>query len=44
MAGKPGFDWSDPLDLEEQLTHEERLIQDSTREYAQDKLMSRDGD
>jgi glutaryl-CoA dehydrogenase len=41
MAGKPGFDWSDPLHLEEQLTHEERLIQDSTREYAQDKLMSR---
>ena len=41
MAGKPGFDWSDPLGLEEQLTTEERLIQDSTREYAQDKLMSR---
>jgi glutaryl-CoA dehydrogenase len=41
MAGKPGFDWSDPLLLEEQLTNEERLIQDSTREYAQDKLMTR---
>ena len=41
MAGKSGFDWSDPLLLEEQLTDEERLIQDSTREYAQDKLMSR---
>ena len=41
MAGKPGFDWSDPLLLEEQLTDEERLIQDSTREYAQDKLMTR---
>jgi len=41
MAGKPGFDWSDPLQLEEQLTNEERLIQDSTREYAQDKLMTR---
>ncbi len=41
MAGKPGFDWSDPLLLEEQLTNEERLIQDSTREYAQEKLMTR---
>jgi glutaryl-CoA dehydrogenase len=41
MAGKPGFDWSDPLLLEEELTDEERLIQNSTREYAQDKLMTR---
>ena len=41
MAGKPGFDWSDPLLLDEQLTNEERLIQDSTREYAQAKLMTR---
>jgi glutaryl-CoA dehydrogenase len=41
MAAKPGFNWSDPLELEEELTNEERLIQDSTREYAQDKLMSR---
>jgi len=41
MAGKPGFDWADPLRLEDELTSEERLIQDSTRDYAQDKLMSR---
>jgi glutaryl-CoA dehydrogenase len=41
MAGKPGFNWSDPLLLEEELTNEERLIQDSTREYAQEKLMTR---
>jgi len=41
MAGKPGFDWSDPLLLDEQLTNEERLIMESTREYAQDKLMTR---
>ncbi len=41
MAGKPGFDWSDPLLFEEELTNEERLIQDSTREYAQEKLMTR---
>lgn len=41
MAAKPGFNWSDPLGLEEELTNEERLIQDSTREYAQEKLMTR---
>ncbi|MFP6654337.1 MAG: acyl-CoA dehydrogenase [Myxococcota bacterium] len=41
MAAKPGFDWSDPLQLEELLTDEERLIQDSAREYAQGKLMPR---
>ena len=41
MAGKPGFDWSDPLLLNEQLTDEERLIRDSARDYAQDKLMPR---
>lgn len=41
MAAKPGFDWSDPLQLEESLSNEERLIQDSAREYAQGKLMPR---
>ena len=38
---KVGFVWSDPLLLEEQLTEEERMIRDSTREYAQDCLMTR---
>ena len=38
---KPAFDWSDPLLLEEQLTDEERLIRDTAREYAQDKLLPR---
>jgi glutaryl-CoA dehydrogenase len=41
MAGKPSFDWTDPLLLDEELTDEERLIRDSAREYAQDKLMPR---
>ncbi|HEB90897.1 MAG TPA: acyl-CoA dehydrogenase, partial [Deltaproteobacteria bacterium] len=41
MAGRPGFDWSDPLLLDEQLTEEERLIRNSTREYARDRLMPR---
>jgi len=41
MAGKPSFDWSDPLLLDEQLTDEERLIRDSTRDYAQEMLQTR---
>ena len=38
---KPGFDWSDPLGLDEQLTDEERLIRETAHEYAQDRLMTR---
>ncbi len=35
------FSWEDPLFLSEQLTEEERMVQDSARDFAQDKLMSR---
>ena len=35
------FDWKDPFMLEEQLTEEERLVRDSTRQYAQEKLLPR---
>jgi glutaryl-CoA dehydrogenase len=35
------FDWQDPLLLEEELTEEERLVRDSARAYAQEKLMPR---
>src|SRR5205085_11176400 len=35
------FKWDDPLLLEDQLTEEERLIRDTARAYAQDKLMPR---
>ena len=35
------FDWSDPLLLEQQLTHEEQMVRDTARSYAQDKLMPR---
>jgi glutaryl-CoA dehydrogenase len=35
------FAWDDPFLLEEQLTDEERMIRDSAREYAQDRLASR---
>ena len=33
--------WSDPLLLDEQLEDDERLIRDTTRQYAQEKLMTR---
>ena len=35
------FNWQDPLDLDGQLTEEERMIRDSVRAFAQDKLMPR---
>ena len=40
-SSQPAFNWEDPLDLESQLTEEERMIRDSVRAYAQDKLMPR---
>jgi glutaryl-CoA dehydrogenase len=38
---KPTFKWDDPLLLEDQLTEEERMVRDSARAYAQDRLMPR---
>jgi glutaryl-CoA dehydrogenase len=38
---KTEFNWEDPLDLESWLTDEERMIRDSARAFAQDKLMPR---
>jgi glutaryl-CoA dehydrogenase len=35
------FNWQDPLDLESQLTEDERMIRDSARAFAQDKLSPR---
>ncbi|MCS0501158.1 acyl-CoA dehydrogenase [Ancylobacter mangrovi] len=35
------FDWSDPLDLDGQLTEEERMVRDTARDYAQEKLLPR---
>ena len=32
------FDWADPLDLDQQLGDEERMLRDASRAYAQDKL------
>jgi glutaryl-CoA dehydrogenase len=44
MPAKPAaarFDWADPLDLDSQLTEEERLVRDTARDYAQEKLFPR---
>ncbi len=35
------FDWQDPLDLESSLREDERMIRDSVRAFAADKLMPR---
>jgi glutaryl-CoA dehydrogenase len=46
-AKRPGsikdapFNWEDPLDLESELTEEERMVRDTARGYAQDKLFPR---
>jgi len=47
-AGKPAvslndrdFDWEDPLSIEADLSEEERMVRDSAKAYAQDKLFPR---
>jgi len=40
-AEKVSFDWRDPLNLESQLTEDERLIRDTFRSYCQEQLMPR---
>lgn len=40
-SSRPGFDWKDPLVLEEQLTADEKLIRDTFRNYCQERLMPR---
>ncbi|MEO5493845.1 MAG: acyl-CoA dehydrogenase [Sphingomonas sp.] len=41
MAGMGHFDWADPFLLEDQLTEDERMVRDTARAYAQDKLAPR---
>ena len=42
VRAKPAeFDWEDPLDIESELTEDERMVRDTARGYAQDKLMPR---
>jgi glutaryl-CoA dehydrogenase len=38
---RAGFVWDDPLLLEDQLSSDERMVRDTARNYAQDKLMAR---
>ena len=40
-SDKVPFSWEDPFLLTEQLTEEERLVESSARDFAQDKLMNR---
>ena len=41
MAPKTPFRWDDPFFLEDQLSEDERLVRDTARNYAQEKLMPR---
>src|SRR6478752_5836994 len=41
MAGMVPFEWADPLDLDTQLSEEERMIRDAARGFAQDVLQPR---
>ena len=38
---RPSFNWQDPLLLDEELSEDEKMVRDSARAYAQDKLMPR---
>jgi hypothetical protein len=40
LADAP-FRWEDPLDLEGELSAEERMVRDTARRYAQDQLLPR---
>src|SRR5690348_16569568 len=40
-ASRAAFDWEDPLLLDAALSEEERLLRDTTREFCQERLMSR---
>ncbi|MFG1276433.1 acyl-CoA dehydrogenase [Xanthobacter autotrophicus] len=40
-TSKPVFDWTDPFDLNGQLTEDERMVRDTARDYAQEKLLPR---
>jgi glutaryl-CoA dehydrogenase len=41
LQNTASIDWADPLLLDAQLTDEERMVRDSARAYAQDKLQPR---
>ena len=41
MADRVQFQWDDPFFFEDQLNEDERLVRDSARDYAQERLMPR---
>ncbi len=41
MAAMGRFDWADPFALDAQLTDEERMVRDTARDYAQERLLPR---
>ncbi len=41
LAKAPAFEWDDPFRLDDQLSDEERMIRDTARDYAQDRLQPR---
>jgi glutaryl-CoA dehydrogenase len=41
MAGMASFDWADPFLLDDQLSDDERMIRDTARAYAEDRLAPR---
>ena len=41
QEARASFRWDDPLRFDDQLTEDERLIRDTARSYAQDKLLPR---
>ncbi|MES2495480.1 MAG: acyl-CoA dehydrogenase [Pseudomonadota bacterium] len=41
MAGMAAFDWADPFFLEDELHDDERMIRDTARSYAREKLAPR---
>ncbi len=40
-AKAPPFEWADPFRLDDQLSEEERMIRDSARQFAQERLLPR---
>jgi glutaryl-CoA dehydrogenase len=41
VASNSTYQWDDPFQIENQFSEEERLVRDTARDYAQDKLMPR---
>ena len=39
MAGKVQFQWDDPLLLEDQLSTDDKMVRDTARDFAQDRLL-----